>query len=180
MTRDLILLGVLGAPHGVRGEMRLKSYTEDPLAIADYKPLTDEAGARAFKILSARLVKDDMLVVRLEGVADRDKAAVLTNTRLYAPRDLLPPVEDEDEFYQADLIGLRVEARNGEAIGTVLAVLDFGAGDILEIEPASGGRPIMLPFTKAVVPHVDIAGGRLIAEPPLETSGEEEPPEEAV
>ena len=180
MTRDLILLGVLGAPHGVRGEMRLKSYTEDPLAIADYKPLTDEAGARPFKILSARLVKDDMLVVRLEGVADRDKAAALTNTRLYAPRDLLPPVEDEDEFYQADLIGLKVEATNGEAIGTVLAVLDFGAGDILEIEPASGGRPIMLPFTKAVVPRVDIAGGRLIAEPPLETSGEEEPPEEAV
>ncbi|PSC04761.1 16S rRNA processing protein RimM [Alsobacter soli] len=180
MTRDLILMGVLGAPHGVRGEMRLKSFTEEPLAIADYGVLSDEPGQRQFTILSARLVKDDMLVVRLEGVSDRDKAAALTNTRLYATRDQLPPVEEDDEFYQADLVGLAVEAENGEPIGTVLAVLDFGAGDILEVQPASGGRPIMLPFTKAVIPTVDLAAGRLVAVPPVETSGEEEPPEEAV
>ncbi|WP_460449822.1 ribosome maturation factor RimM [Alsobacter sp. SYSU BS001988] len=180
MADDLILMGVLGAPHGVRGEMRLKSFTEDPLAIADYAPLTDEAGKRSFRILSARSVKDDMLVVRLDGVADRDQAAALTNTRLFAPRNQLPPVEDEDEFYHADLIGLAVVAENGEALGTVLAVLDFGAGEILEIQPASGGRPFMLPFTREAAPVVDLKAGRIVARPPVETSGEEEPPEEAV
>jgi 16S rRNA processing protein RimM len=174
MSSDLILVGVFGAPHGVRGELRLKSYTADPMAIADYAPLTDAAGKRRFVIEAARPVKDDMLVVRVAGIADRDAAAALTNVRLHVPRSVLPPVEEEDEFYQADLVGLRVETSGGEALGVVGAVLDFGAGDILEVTPPGGGTPFLLPFTKATVPVVDIAGGRLVAEPPAETEAREE------
>ncbi|MHB2168418.1 ribosome maturation factor RimM [Alsobacter sp. R-9] len=174
MARDLILVGVFGAPHGVRGELRLKSFTGDPLAIAGYGPLTDAAGTAAWRLSQARLVKDDMLVVRVEGVNDRDAAARLTNVRLHVPRERLPAIDDEDEYYQADLVGLRVDTVDGGTLGTVAAVLDFGAGDILEIAPPDGGRPVMLPFTKAAVPVVDIAGGRLVADPPAETEARED------
>ena len=140
-----ILVGVFGAPHGVRGEVRLKSYTEDPMAIAGYGPLSDAAGKRHFVLKSARLVKDDMLVARVEGVNDREGAAALTNVKLHISRAKLPPPEDEDEFYHADLIGLRVENAEGEVLGTIGAVLDFGAGEILEMLPANGGRPCCCP-----------------------------------
>lgn len=168
---DRLLVGIFGAPHGVRGELRLKSYTADPASIAGYT-LTDAAGRRTFGLTEARLAKDDMLVVRLAGVDDRDAAAALTNTKVYVDRADLPP-PDPDEFYHADLVGLRVETTAGAVLGRVAAVLDFGAGDILEIEPADGGRPVMLPFTLAAVPVVDIAGGRLVAEPPVEVIGED-------
>jgi 16S rRNA processing protein RimM len=174
MPSDLILVGVFGAPHGVRGELRLKSYTSDPMAIAGYAPLTDAAGKRRFVIEAARPVKDDMLVVRVAGIADRDAAAALTNQRLHVPRAVLPPSEEEDEFYHADLVGLRVETAGGTPLGTVAAVLDYGAGDILEVKPPGGGTAFLLPFTKAAVPVVDIAGGRLVAEPPAETEAREE------
>ena len=168
---ERLLVGIFGAPHGVRGELRLKSYTADPASIAGYA-LTDAAGRRTFGLVEARLAKDDMLVVRLAGVDDRDAAAALTNTKVYVDRAALPP-PDPDEFYHADLVGLRVETTAGAVLGRVAAVLDFGAGDILEIEPADGGRPVMLPFTLAAVPVVDIAGGRLVAEPPVEVLGED-------
>ena len=168
---ERLLVGIFGAPHGVRGELRLKSYTADPASIAGYA-LTDAAGRRTFGLVEARLAKDDMLVVRLAGVDDRDAAAALTNVKVYVDRADLPP-PDPDEFYHADLVGLRVETTAGAVLGRVAAVLDFGAGDILEIEPADGGRPIMLPFTLAAVPVVDIAGGRLVAEPPVEVLGED-------
>ena len=174
MPSDLILVGVFGAPHGVRGELRLKSYTADPMAIAGYAPLTDAAGKRRYVIEAARPVKDDMLVVRVEGVRDRDAAAALTNQGLHLRRSVLPPPGEEDEFYHADLVGLRVETAGGQALGTVAAVLEFGAGDILEVTPPGGGTPFLLPFTKATVPVVDIAGGRLVAEPPAETEARSE------
>jgi 16S rRNA processing protein RimM len=174
MDNDRILVGVFGAPHGVRGELRLKSYTGDPQAIADYAPLTDASGRTTYLLTSARLVKDDILVVRVKGVDDRDAAAKLTNQRLHIPRSALPPPEEEDEFYHADLIGLRVELQDGTLLGTVAAVLDFGAGDILEITPAGGGRAMMLPFTRAVVPVVDMKAGRLVADPPAETEARPE------
>ncbi|MCP8938690.1 ribosome maturation factor RimM [Alsobacter sp. SYSU M60028] len=179
MPSDLILVGVFGAPHGVRGELRLKSYTDDPLAIAGYGRLADSAGKRQFVLASARLVKDDMLVVRVEGVNDREAAAALTNVKLHVPRARLPEPEDEEEFYRADLIGLRVEDEDGALLGTIGAVLDFGAGDILEMLPVDGGRPVMLPFSKSVVPVVDVRGGRIVARPPVLVQEEEAGDDEA-
>lgn len=162
-----VLLGILGAPHGVRGELRLKSYTEDPAAIARYGVLTLETG-EAVEIVSARPLKDDMLVVRLKGVGDRTAAERLTNRRLYASREALGAVE-EDEFFHADLIGLAAETQDGTPFGTVLAVHDFGAGDLIEIRPTEAGPSLLLPFTRAVVPLVDIAGRRVVVDPPAET-----------
>jgi 16S rRNA processing protein RimM len=172
MTKNLVLLGRFGAPHGVRGEIRLQSFTGDPLAIARYGALTDAAGARAFHLLAVRPQGRDMLVARVDGVADRSGAEALTGVELYIDREKLPPPEDEDEFYLADLVGLRAETDGGDAIGRVVAVRNFGAGDILEIAPAAGGETLMFPFTRAVVPRVEIAQGRVIVAPPLETEGE--------
>ena len=161
-----ILVGRFGAPHGVRGEIRLKSFTADPSAIGDYEVLRDETGARSFRIESVRPIKDDMVVARLAGVRDRNAAEALTNLDLYIDRSELPPPH-EDEFYHSDLIGLRAELQDGSPFGTVLRVLNFGAGDILEIATTSGDT-VLLPFTKAVAPTVDIAGGRVVVVPPVE------------
>jgi len=129
--------------------------------------LTSEDGKRSFKIKSLRPIKDDMLVVSIEGIADRDAAETLTNLRLFVPRDQLPP-PDEEEYYHADLIGLKVENSNGLAIGYVTAVHDFGAGDILDITLDRGGPSVLLPFTKAAVPEINLQEGRLIAVIPEE------------
>lgn len=154
-----ILVGVIGAPHGVRGEVRLKSYTSDPRTIADYPALWSQDGCRTFKIVNVRLLKDDMLIVRLDGVADREAAQSITNLRLFVDRANLPPA-DEDEFYHADLIGLRAANEQGEAIGVVVALQNFGAGDLIEVAP-SRGETFYVPFTKSFVPHIDLAGGVL-------------------
>jgi 16S rRNA processing protein RimM len=167
---DLVLLGVFGAPHGVRGEIRLKSYTADPAAIASYGPLTTEDG-RIFELVSVRPQKD-VLIARVKGLASRDAAQALTHVKLYAPRDRLGEAE-EDEFFHADLVGLRAETADGETLGTVVALHNFGAGDVLEIRPGRG-QSILLPFTKEVVPVVDIPGGLMVVVPPIET-GEREP-----
>jgi 16S rRNA processing protein RimM len=175
VPQDRLLVGVFGAPHGVRGEVRLKSYTADPMAIASYAGLTDESGQRRFKITSARPVKDDLLVVRVEGIGDRTAAEKLTNVAIAMARDALPAPDDE-EFYHADLIGLRAETAEGERLGTVANVLNYGAGDILEIRP-DAGEALLLPFTRAVVPVVDLNGGRVVVAPPAEVvarEGEEE------
>jgi 16S rRNA processing protein RimM len=163
--KNPILLGRLGAAHGVRGEIRLQSFTADPSAIAAYGPLFDASGRRRFVISSLRPAGKDMFVARLEGVADRNAAEALTGVELYLPREALPAPE-EDEFYLADLEGLRVETREGATIGVIAAVRNFGAGDLLEITPPEGGETVLLPFTRIVVPVVDIAGGRVIVEPP--------------
>ena len=169
---NLILLGRFGAPHGVRGEVRLQSFTQDPLAIAGYGALTDRSGTRIFNITNIRPQGKDMLVARVTGVNDRASAEALTGLELFISRDSLPPPEDEDEFYLADLVGLRVETREGVPIGAVVAVRNFGAGDIVEVAPVGGGETLMFPFTKAVVPVVEIGAGRIIVEPPEEIDGE--------
>jgi len=164
LTKDpsLVLVGVFGAAHGVRGEIRLKSFTGDPAAIGDYA-LSSKTG-EVFKLDALRPIKDNMFVARIAGVSDRTGAEKLTNVEIYVNRAQLPPA-DEDEFYYSDLIGLRAESAAGELIGHVRAVENFGAGDIVEIIPPSGDS-LLLPFTKAVVPVVDVAGGKIIVELP--------------
>jgi 16S rRNA processing protein RimM len=159
-----ILVGVFGAPHGIRGEVRLKSYTADPAAIGAYGPLHDESGARRFSIDALRPIGKDMLVARVAGVADRSAAEALNGTELFVPRDALSAPE-ADEFYYADLIGLRVENQDGEIFGSVVAVHNFGAGDILEIAPpgnALNKTTAMVAFTRALVPVVDISAARIV------------------
>jgi 16S rRNA processing protein RimM len=160
---DRVCVAQIGAPHGVRGEVRLWTFTADPMAVTRYGPLETEDGKRAFEIGKVRPAKGH-LVARLQGVEDRDAAERLTNIKLFVSRERLPPPED-DEFYHADLIGLRVEDEGGNQIGVVSAVHNFGAGDILEIQPPEGGT-MLLPFTEAAVPEVDIKGGRLVVVPP--------------
>jgi len=177
MTSRLVPMGVFGAAHGIKGELRLKSYTEEPLAILRYRPLTGGNG-QTFELLSGRLLKDDMLVVRVKGVDDRNAAERLTNIGLLAPREVLGAAVAEDEFLHADLIGLQAETVLGTPLGTVTGLYDFGAGDLVEVKPAEGGQPVLYPFTKAVVPVVDIRGGRIVVVPPVEIDNEaDETPE---
>jgi 16S rRNA processing protein RimM len=167
----LIALGVFGAPQGVRGEVRIKSYTRDPKAVAAYGPLTDGRGAR-FVLESVRLLKDEMLVARLAGIANRGAAAALTGVELFARREQLPP-PDEDEFYYDDLVGLAAVSRDGAPLGRVVSLNNYGAGDILEIRPEGGGESLLLPFSKAVAVEIDFHGGRIVIELPDEIEGEE-------
>jgi 16S rRNA processing protein RimM len=161
-----VCVAQIGAPHGIRGEVRLWTFTADPMAVMRYGALESEDGKHAFEIDAVRTAKGH-LVAKLRGIADRDAAERLTNIKLFVPRDRLPEIES-DEFYHADLIGLRVDDEHGNEIGSVIAVHNFGAGDILEIQPLGGGA-MMLPFTETVVPQVDLKGGRLVVVPPEET-----------
>lgn len=154
-----ILVGEIGRPHGVRGLVKLRSFTADPAAIASYGPLTDESGTRRFALT---LLAEGL--ARIEGITDRDAAARLTGTRLYVDRDRLPPPEEE-EYYLADLIGLQAETEAGESLGAVRDVEEHGAGAILVLE---GPPERLVPFTRAVVPVVDIAGGRVVVNLPEE------------
>jgi 16S rRNA processing protein RimM len=148
----------------VRGEVRLKPFTQDPLSVTRYGALESEDGERRFEIESVRPAKD-MLVARLKGVTDRNAAEALTNVRLYVAREKLPQAE-AGEFYHADLVGLAAQKQNGETVGIVKAIHNFGAGDLLEIEPPDGAT-IMLPFNESTVPLVDVAGGKIVIEPPV-------------
>jgi 16S rRNA processing protein RimM len=162
-----VTVAEVGAAHGLKGEVRLRSFTATPLDVAKYGPLVAPDG-RAFEIVSARPAagtSPHMLVVRFKGVADRNAAEVLTGTRLSVPYERLPPA-DEGEFYHTDLVGLTAFSPEGETLGTVVAVQNHGAGDLLEIAPA-GGASILVPFTEAAVPEIDIAGGRVVAIPPV-------------
>ena len=170
-AQRLVAVGIFGAPHGVRGDVRAKSYTDDPKSLGAYGELTDASGFMRFKIAALRPLKDDMVVLHIAGVADRDAAAKLTGTELFARREKMSP-PDEDEFYHADLVGLRAETVEGEEIGRVVALSNYGAGDILEIAPKGGGETLLFPFTKAVAPEVDVAGGRIMIVPPREIDGE--------
>ncbi|WP_353186832.1 ribosome maturation factor RimM [Bosea sp. (in: a-proteobacteria)] len=161
---NLILLGVVGAPHGVRGEVRIKTFTGDPLAIAGYGPLSDGKG-RSVEILDVRPAKE-VVVARLKGVATREAAEALNGVELFVARDRLPESEDEDEFLQADLIGCRVVGPGGAVLGSVTAVENYGAGDLLAVATPDG-RSVLMPFTKAFAPRIDIAARRIEAEPPL-------------
>lgn len=164
---DRIRVARIGAAHGVRGEVKLWSFTQDPEAIAAYGPLETEDGARRFEIESLRAVKDHF-VARLKGVDDRDAAEPLRNLELFVARDRLPPIEEADTFYYADLVGLAALAPDGQTLGTVTALHNFGAGDIIEIAPAAGGAPLMLSFTAETVPEVDLKAGRIVVVLPQE------------
>lgn len=160
---NLILLGVIGAAHGIKGEVRIKTFTGDPLAIAAYGPLVDEAGRR-YEISEARAAKE-VVVARLKGVVSREAAEALNGVNLFVTRDKLPDSDDEDEFLQADLIGCQVIAPDGAVLGSVTAVANYGAGDLLDIATPDG-RSILMPFTKAFTPRIDIAARRIDAVPP--------------
>jgi 16S rRNA processing protein RimM len=151
----------IGAAHGVRGEMKLWSFTEDPEAVADYGPFETLDGKRQFDIEAMRAAKDHF-VVRLSGVADRTAAEKLTNTDLYVPRDRLPPIDENDTYYHTDLIGLAAVSPEGAALGKVTGLFNFGAGDLIEIATPQGGEPLLLPFTNTVVPDVDIKAGKIV------------------
>ena len=163
---DRICVAQIGAAHGLRGEVRLRSFTQDPEAIASYGPLESEDGKRRFEIEALRAVKDHF-IARFAGIKDRNAAETLTNLKLYVPRDRLPPVEDDETFYYADLIGLAAVLEDGAPLGIVTAVHNFGAGDLVEIAPAAGGEPMLLPFSDAVVPTVDLKARRIVVVPPV-------------
>jgi 16S rRNA processing protein RimM len=165
MPSERVRIAKIGAAHGVRGEVRLFAYTEDPLALRTYGELEDESGTRRFRIVSLRPAKDH-LVARFEGVGDRDQAASLTHLELYVARERLPQRKEPGTFYHADLVGLCVETKTGEKLGEVIGVRNFGAGDLLEIKLARDGKTALLPFIDPYVPLIDVKGGRIVADPP--------------
>jgi 16S rRNA processing protein RimM len=158
----------IGAAHGVRGEVKLWSFTEDPAAVAHYGPLETQDGTRCFEIEALRAAKDHF-VARIAGVSDRDAAEKLRNIELYIPRARLPKIEETDTFYHADLVGLDAVTPAGARVGIVHALHNFGAGDIIEIAPAGGGDPLMLPFNETTVPKIDVAARQIVVVPPAET-----------
>lgn len=166
MSDDLILVGRVAGAFGVRGEVRITAYTAEPLALLDYRDLKREDGRPALTLVSGRPAKGGV-VVRAAEVETREQAEALRGLRLFIPRDVLPE-PDEDEFYVTDLIGLAVVSPQGEALGRVKTVQDFGAGDLLEVQPEEGGATWYLPFTRESVPEVRIAEGQVVAIPPEE------------
>ena len=168
MPETRILLGVVGRPHGVRGLVHVHAYAADPASLAVYGPLQDERGGTwtlAWRGEGVAQLRD----ASGQPVADRDAAARLTNLKLYVERDRLPP-PDEEEFYLSDLVGLAAVRPDGAALGRVTVVHDYGAGPSLEIVAAEvpGNKPLLVPFTRACVPTVDVAAGQLVVVPPAE------------
>ena len=173
-ARPLVHVATIGQAHGVRGAVTVRSFLEDPADLQRYNPLKGEDGRKfVLKLLSQR--KPGVFVAEVAGIGDRDQAEALRNTRLFISRDALPAPQD-DEYYHADLVGLEARDRDGARFGKVVAVQDFGAGDLLEIELASR-RTVFVPFTKAIVPEVDLGLGHLVIDPPpglLDEGGPEE------
>lgn len=162
MSMKQVCVGAIAGSFGVRGEVRLKSFCTDPEAIADYGPLTTEDGKQSFDVKITRPIKGGF-AANVSGIITKEDADAWRGTSLFAPRDRLPHLSD-DEYYHADLIGLDVFDPGGVQLGTVRAVHDHGAGDILEV--AGRGTEHLVPFTMAAVPMVDIAAGRIVADPP--------------
>ena len=163
MPDPRVCIGAIAGAFGVRGEARIRSFTGDPEAVAAYGPVENEDASRCFEMRLTRPVKGGFAAY-LSGVKTREDAETLKGTRLYVDRAALPEPE-EDEFYYADLLGLRIETAEGTPLGKVKAVQEFGAGDMIEYLPEEGGESRFLPFTREIVPIVDIAGGRLVADP---------------
>ncbi|OJX70286.1 MAG: 16S rRNA processing protein RimM [Magnetospirillum sp. 64-120] len=165
-----VCIGAIVGAHGIRGAVRVKSFTADPLDVAAYGPAEDEAGKRRFKLKVMGEVKDHVLA-SIEGVTDRNAAEALKGTGLYVSRDLLPPTE-EDEFLYSDLVGLKAVGTDGSVIGTVKGVANFGAGDLLDVARPGQGS-LLVPFTKAAVPVVDVGKGQVVVDPPAYAEDEE-------
>jgi 16S rRNA processing protein RimM len=158
---DRIRVARIGAAHGVRGEVKLWSFTQEPMAITDYGPLETEDGKQRFEIEALRPAKG-FLVARLKGVGDRDEAAKLCNLELFVTRDKLPAIDEADTYYHADLVGMAAVTPEGAPLGNVTAIHNFGAGDLIEIASSAGGEPLLLPFTQTVVPEIDTALRRIV------------------
>jgi 16S rRNA processing protein RimM len=167
---ERVCVGQFAGAHGVRGQVRVRSFTADPASITAYGPVEDEGGTKHFVLKPVGQAKD-ALVMTVDGVTDRDQAQALAGTRLYIARDKLPELADEDEYYQADLIGCQAVTATGEMLGEVRAVHDFGAGEMLELFKP-GAKSLMVPFTRAAVPVVDIAARRLTVDLPVEIAGD--------
>jgi len=161
---ELVCVGAIAGSYGVRGEVRLKSFTAQAEAIAAYAPLQTEDGSRQFDLTITRAIKNG-LAARLSGIATKEEADALKGLRLFVPRDRLPD-PDEDEYYHADLIGLEVRDTGGTVLGQVKSVQNHGATDLLEIQGPGLKTTVLLPFTNAAVPTVDLTAGRIIADPP--------------
>ncbi len=167
MTDRVCVAQIIGS-HGVHGRLRVKSFTADPEAVFEYNPLTDETGTRQFTLRMTGMGKDHLLV-EASGVKGRDAADALKGVRLFVDRDRLPAIEDEDEFYHTDLIGMVTVTESPEgdvAFGTIKAIHDFGAGDMLEINHVSG-KTVFIPFSRACVPLVDVKASRVVVDPPV-------------
>jgi 16S rRNA processing protein RimM len=166
-----ILMGRIGAAHGIKGEVRIQSFTEDPLALAGYGEMTTDRPGLTVTIEAARTTTN-VLIARLKGIADRNAAEGLNGVELYIERSKLPQIADDDDFYLADLVGLAARLGDGTALGQVLAVPNYGAGDILEIG-GPGLETRLIPFTRAAVPEVHVADGYIVVDPPIEVEGED-------
>ena len=167
-VEKFVLLGEFGRAHGLKGEVRLKSFTANPKDVAAYGPLATDDG-RSFTLKGVRPAgggSPDLVIARVDGIATREAAEALNRIRLYAPRERLAGAGVDDEFLLADLIGLAAKDPHGIAVGTVVAVPNYGGGDLLEIAPQGGGPTGLLPFTQAFVPRVDIAAGEIVVDPP--------------
>ncbi|WP_417687338.1 ribosome maturation factor RimM [Roseibium sp.] len=169
-ANDLVLMARIGAAHGIRGEVRVKPFGDDPLSFTDYGTLVTKDGKRSFEVVRARVQKT-VVITQFEGIKDRNQAEELNGVELYIHRDQLPDTE-EDEFYYSDLTGLPVLDPAGNKLGSVVAVQDFGAGDLLEIRPQRG-KTFYVPFTKAFVTAVNLEGGFLTADLPEDYFSEE-------
>jgi 16S rRNA processing protein RimM len=164
---DKICVARIGAAHGVRGEVKLWSFTQDPSAVASYGPLETQDGTRRFEIEALRSAKDHF-VARIAGIASRDAAEELRNLELFVPRGRLPDIEEADTYYHTDLVGLDVVTLDGAQVGTVHALHNFGAGDIIEIMPLGSGEPLMLPFNETTVPKIDLRAKQIVIVSPVE------------
>ncbi|GHA23688.1 ribosome maturation factor RimM [Devosia pacifica] len=175
MSTDRILLGRIGAAHGIKGEVRITPFTQYAEDIASYGPLTTDRAGLTIEIAEVRAQKT-VLVARLKGIADRNQAERLNGVSLFIDRAALPAPEDEDEYYHADLIGLEARREDGSVIGEVLSLPNYGAGDLIEIRDIQSSDTYLYPFTKAVVPEINLKGGYLTIIVPLDAPvGEEEP-----
>jgi 16S rRNA processing protein RimM len=168
-----ICVARVGAPHGVRGEVKLWSFTSDPLAVAGYGAVETKDGTRRLEIEALRPAKD-FLVARFKGIDDRTAAERLRNVELYVARDRLPPIEADDEFYVTDLVGLAAHDPAGTLIGEIVAVHNFGAGDLLELKLVAARDTVLVPFTDTTVPDIDIAGGKVVIDRPAEIDAKDE------
>ncbi len=161
-----MLVGRVSGAFGVKGEVRIHAYTDNPLSLLNYRPLRRLDGSNGLTLISGRSFKDG-LIARVKEISTKEQADALKGLELYAPRSVLPPVEDEEEFYLADLVGLRAEAPDGAPLGKVKAVLNFGAGDLLEVQPPRGGTWLVA-FTAENAPEIDVGGGRIVIVRPVE------------
>ena len=167
-----VLMAIIGAAHGIRGEVRVKPYGDDPLSFTDYGVLTTKDGKQSFEVQNARVQKT-VVITKFKEVTDRNRAEELNGVELYIDRDQLPDTE-EDEFYYSDLNGLSVQDPSGALMGKIAAVQDFGAGDLLEIRPKRG-KTFYIPFTKDFVPEINLEGGFVVADIPEDYLSDEKP-----